>query len=94
MARLFEARSEVARLVANMGALQKQIEAAQQSIPVLQNVADSYHAALLQSNADVLTYYNARSDLTNKRLELLDLKRQLADASVALEIATGRYLEP
>src|SRR5690242_4735532 len=94
VARLFEARAEVGRLVATMGALQKQIDAAQQSIPVLQNVVDSYHAALLQGNADVLTYYNGRSDLTNKRLELLDLKRQLADASVALEIAAGRYLEP
>jgi len=93
-ARLFEARGEVARLVADMGALQKQVEASQQSIPVLQNVVDSYRAALLQGNADVLTYYNARSDLTNKRLELLDLKRQLADMDVALEIAAGRYLEP
>ena len=94
VARLFEARAEVGRLIATMGALQKQIDAAQQSIPVLQNVVDSYYAALLQGNADVLTYYNGRSDLTNKRLELLDLKRQLADASVALEIAAGRYLEP
>jgi len=94
MARLFEARGEVARLVADIAALQKQIEAAQQSIPVLQNVVDSYRAALLQGNADVLTFYNARSDLTNKRLELLDLRRQLADMEVALEIAAGRYLEP
>ena len=94
MARLFEARGEVARLVADIAALQKQIEVAQQSIPVLQNVVDSYRAALLQGNADVLTYYNARSDLTNKRLELLDLRRQLADMEVALEIAAGRYLEP
>jgi outer membrane protein TolC len=94
VARLFEARGEVARLVAGIGALRKQIEASQQSIPVLQNVVDSYNAALLQGNADVLTYYNARSDLTNKRLELLDLKRQLADTFVALEIAAGRYLEP
>jgi outer membrane protein TolC len=93
-ARLFEARGEVARLIADMGALQKQVEAAQQSIPVLQDVVDSYRTALLQGNADVLTYYNARSDLTNKRLELLDLKRQLADMGVALEIAAGRYLEP
>lgn len=93
-ARLFEARGEVARLVADMGALQKQVKAAQQSIPVLQDVVDSYRTALLQGNADVLTYYNARSDLTNKRLELLDLKRQLADMGVALEIAAGRYLEP
>ena len=50
--------------------------------------------ALSQGNADVLTYYNSRNDLTAKRLELSDLKRQLADMHVALEIASGRYLEP
>jgi outer membrane protein TolC len=94
VARLFEARGEVARLVADTSALRKQIEAAQQSIPILQNVVDSYRTALLQGNADVLTYYNARSDLITKRLELLDLKRQLADMGIALEIAAGRYFEP
>ena len=61
---------------------------------MLQDVVDSSRTALLQGNADVLTYYNARSDLTNTRLELIDLKRQLADMGVALEIAAGRYLEP
>jgi outer membrane protein TolC len=48
--------------------------------------------ALLQGNADVLTYYNTRADLTTKRVELVDLKRQLADMYVALEIAAGSYL--
>ena len=94
VSRLFEARGEVARLLADMRALQRQTEAAENSIPILQNVVDSYSAALLQGNADVLTYYNARADLITKRFELVDLKRQLADTHVALEIATGRYLAP
>jgi outer membrane protein TolC len=94
IARLFEARGEIARIVADISSLQRQIEAAENAIPILQNVVDSYRAALLQGNADVLTYYNARADLTTKRLELVDLKRQLADMYVALEIAAGRYLGP
>jgi outer membrane protein, heavy metal efflux system len=94
VARLFEARGEVARLVADTSAVQNQIDVAQQSIPILQNLVDSYRTALLQGNADVLTYYNARSDLITKRLELVDLKRQLADMGIALEIAAGRYFEP
>ena len=94
IARLFEARGEVARILADMSSLQRQTEAAENSIPILQSVVDSYGTALLQGNADVLTYYNARADLITKRLELVDLKRQLADMHVALEIAAGRYLEP
>jgi outer membrane protein, heavy metal efflux system len=92
VARLFEARGEITRILADMKSLQRQIEAAQTSIPILQSVVDSYRLALLQGNADVLTYYNARADLTTKRLELVDLKRQLADMYVALEIAAGSYL--
>ena len=94
VARLFEARGDIARIVADISSLQRQIEAAETSIPILQNVVDSYRAALLQGNADVLTYYNARTDLITRRLELLDLKRQLADMDIALEIAAGRYLGP
>ncbi|HUK91388.1 MAG TPA: TolC family protein, partial [Blastocatellia bacterium] len=94
VSRLFEARGEVARLLADMRALQRETEAAENSIPILQNVVDSYGAAVLQGNADVLTYYNARADLISKQFELVDLKRQLADTHVALEIATGRYLAP
>ena len=91
---MFEARGEVARILADINSLQRQAEAAENSIPILQNVVESYRLALLQGNADVLTYYNARADLITKRLELIDLKRQLADMHVALEIAAGRYLRP
>jgi len=90
--RLFEARGEITRILADMKSLRRQIEAAATSIPILQNVVDSYRLALQQGNADVLTYYNARADLITKRLEFVDLKRQLADMYVALEIAAGSYL--
>jgi cobalt-zinc-cadmium efflux system outer membrane protein len=94
IARMFEARGEVGRLVADMKSLQRQIEASETSIPILQNLVESYRMALLQRNADVVTYYNARSDLSAKRLEAVALKRQFADSYVALEIAAGRYLGP
>ncbi|TMA95208.1 MAG: TolC family protein [Deltaproteobacteria bacterium] len=90
IARLFEARGEIGRILTDMNSLQRQIEAVEKSIPTLQNVVESYRTALLQGNADVLTYYNAR---ITKRMELLDLKRQLADMEVGLEIAAGRFLE-
>jgi outer membrane protein TolC len=92
VARLFEAWGEISRAIADMSSLQRQIDADEASVPILQNVVDSYRRALLQGNADVLTYYNARTDLIARRMELFDLKRQLADLDVALEIAAGEYL--
>lgn len=92
IARLFEARGEIARLLANIRSLQRHSDTAERLIPTLQKVADSYREALLQGNADVLTYYNARAELLAKRMELVDLKRQSADMYVALEIAAGRLL--
>ena len=92
VARLFEARGDIARAIADMKSLQRQIDAAQASVPILQNVVDSYRRALLQGNADVLTYYNARGDLITRRMEIFDLKRQLTDLHVALEIAAGESL--
>jgi len=94
VARLFEARGEIARLVADINSLQHQIDAGEKSIPILQKVADTYREALLRGNADILSYYVARAEWVTKRLELLDLKRQLADMSVGLEIAAGRNLGP
>ena len=94
VARLVEARGEVARLTAGIDSLNRQIDATQALIPTLQNLIESYRTALLQGNADVLTYYNARADLVAKQLDVVDLNRQLADMYVALEIASGRYLHP
>ncbi len=94
VARLFEARGELARILADMKSLRRQIEAAQNLIPTLQGLVESYHRALLQGNADVLTYYNARAELTTRQLELVNLKRQMAELYVGLEIAAGRYLGP
>lgn len=90
--RLFEARGEIARLVADLSLLKRQIDGAEQSIPILENVVNAYREALLRGNADILTYYAARSEWVTKRLELVELKRQLADMNVGLEIAAGRYL--
>jgi len=40
----------------------------------------------------VLSYYTARSNLLQKRIQLIKLQEQLLEAHTALEIASGRYL--
>ena len=92
VARVFEARGEVAHILANVESLRRQREVAERSIPTMQKVVESYGVALRQGNADVVTYYNARAELTAKQLELIDLNHQLDDLRVGLEIASGGYL--
>lgn len=92
MARLFEARSTLARSYANIEWIQRQIDATRQYLPTLKDLVQTYYQALLEGNADVLTYYNARDQLIAERIALLKLQMQLVDQWIALEIATGKYL--
>ena len=70
-----------------------QIRSVEASIATQKNLVQVYHRALLEGNADALTYYNARDQLISQNLALLTLKRNLADQTIALEIAAGTYLD-
>jgi cobalt-zinc-cadmium efflux system outer membrane protein len=93
MARLFDARAEVATISADIRSIERQIAAAQEAIPIATNLIRNYRRALLEGNADVVTYYNARSELLSKQIELVKLKADLAGRIVALEIASGQCLD-
>ena len=90
--RVFEARSDVATAIADMRSLDRQISAAEEALPLLEKLVDSAQTAIEQRNADVLSYYTARSNLLQKRIQLIKLQEQLLEAHTALEIASGRYL--
>jgi len=90
--RLFEARSNVATILADMASIKEQIGATERALPTLKDVVEKYRRALLEGMADVLSYYNVVNELITKRLELLRLKQSLMDQNIALEIAAGRYL--
>jgi outer membrane protein TolC len=94
ISRLFDARAGVARILADAEAMQKQIRATEEFLPALKNLVQTYHRALLEGTADVLSYYNARDRLLASSLALFDLRRKSADFYVALEIAAGEYIEP
>ena len=90
--RLFSARADVAKLLANMASIRQEVRAMEQTIPTLKNLVQTYRRALLEGNADVLTYYNAWDNLISRELDLLNLQLNLADQKIALEIASGTYL--
>jgi len=93
ISRLFDARSNIATSHTNMELIQRQINATEQYLPTLKNLVQRYYQALLEGNADVLTYYNARNEFIAKRIALLTLQQQMVDQFIALEIASGRYLQ-
>jgi outer membrane protein, heavy metal efflux system len=91
VARLFEARSEVVRVLSDMESTQLQLRTTEESLPTLERLVEIYHMAVQENNADILSYYEARNTLFSKRIDVLKLKRDLADLGIALEIATGQY---
>ncbi len=91
-ARFFDAQSELAKLRSNLDSVQREIAATQAYLPTLRRLVEAYYSALLEGNADVLTYYIARDDLIATQIALLGLQLQLVDQFVALEIAAGEYL--
>ena len=90
--RIFEARSMIAQTLADIRSIADQIAAAEAAIGPLEQLVKTYQTALAQHNADVLSYYLAQNDLSQKRIDVLKLKQQLMDNQIALEIASGRYL--
>jgi outer membrane protein TolC len=80
--------------VADGEALQRRIRAAEEYLTILENLIQTYYQALLEGSADILTYYNARERLLASNLALFDLRRNMADLFIALEIAAGEYLAP
>ncbi len=91
VARLFEARSEVIGIFKKMASVRDQIKATQKAVEAQGKLVATYKHALEQGNADILSYYQARNELTGKRMELLTLKEGLSDLEIALESASGRY---
>ncbi|MEO8426575.1 MAG: TolC family protein [Verrucomicrobiota bacterium] len=90
--RVFEARSDITRALADIQSLTSQIGAAQATVPVLERVVETYRVALNQRQVDAFSYYTAQNNLNQERIQVLKLQQQLVETHVALELASGRYL--
>jgi Outer membrane protein len=90
VARVAEARAEVTRIVSDSESVRRQMDAAEETVPALERLVKAYEKALSTGNVDILSYYETRSNLATKRLEIIKLRKDLTDLSVALEIASGR----
>ena len=90
--RVFVARSDLATALADIDATSQQIAAAEAAIPALENLVQTYRAAMRAGNLDVLSYYTAQGSLSQKHIDLIKLKQQLMQNWIALQVASGRYL--
>ena len=89
--RVFEARAEIARGLAESRSLGDQIETAQALAKSLARLVAIYHAALERNQADVVTYYSAVVDSLQKQIDLAALRAKLIETRVSLSLATGMY---
>ena len=92
--RVFETRSNVVKYLTEIRWLNAQIKTAQDAVPDLQRLVDTYRAAVDAGQADVLSYYTAWNDLTQKRIDILKFQQQLEEARISLELETGLYRLP
>ena len=93
-ARLFAARSEIARLVQQAGALSHRIARTDDAIQALSRLAEQYRAAADRGVAGILDSERARARGQGKILEKLALQEKFTEIEIALEIASGRVLVP
>jgi cobalt-zinc-cadmium efflux system outer membrane protein len=89
LARVFAARADVADLRQQIQHVRRRLGNAEESLPELGHLVDVYGRAFKLGTVDALLYYDARTRKTNKELEVLRLRQNLAELTVGLETATG-----
>jgi outer membrane protein TolC len=91
MARVAEARSDVAALLGDVPAMNEEIESGLKTLDGLVTLADVYRAAYGAGQADAFDYYAVLDSLAQKRLEIIALKQELMETRIALELTAGLY---
>ncbi len=89
--RVFEAKSNIARIVASIKTVEKQILYSNKSISKTKIMAEGYQNALKDGQAEALSYYKALTSLYTEQLQRIELEQQLVDLGIALEISSGRF---
>jgi len=93
-ARVFETRSDIEQVESGIRFLDEQIAAAQATEADLGKLVENYRRALADGRANALVYYAGWIDLIDAQIKAVDLRGQLSQAVVALELATGFYTIP
>jgi outer membrane protein TolC len=92
VARVAEARSQVVQILEELSLVHRQLRANEMALPELERMNRAFDTAMASRNADVFAARDSRGALAAKRVERSQLRQQLLELEVGLEIATGRAL--
>jgi outer membrane protein TolC len=92
VSRDYQARTDVARLFADIETLRLRIAAERSAIPELEALATNLRRAMLLGNESLITYYGQVQNLSTARIDLSRLEGQLANDWVSLELASSMLL--
>ncbi|MCE5360280.1 MAG: TolC family protein [Acidithiobacillus sp.] len=88
-ARLFQTRADIASLVQDLHRLAPEIALLQAQLPPLGAAEAQLRQAVADHNATLVEYETVRSQVLDKRLQLLALQGAAAEDQAALELAVG-----
>lgn len=94
LSRLFLARSDVARILSDMSSVKHMIALVEDTLPTLEAQAKSSESAFKSGSLDLGSRNQARVALLTQQSTLAALKANLDELGLALEIASGRTLQP
>jgi len=89
MARVFDARSEIMRIVEEIHSTLKELKNADRAIEELQQLTKRYRQASELGGLSIVDYYRILLRLNTKKTDKLVLQRKLIDLMIGLEIASG-----
>lgn len=92
VARVAEARSQVAQALSDLRFARARLRAAEAGLPALAQTVRANAEAAARGAGDAPAARDARIALDSRRLECLQLRQELFELGVALEIASGRPL--
>ena len=94
LARLFQARSDLVQILVDLQAVKQMLATAEAAVPSLSAQAAASEAAFSQGSLDLVSRNQARVALLTQKAVVVSLEAALDEFGVALEIATGRTLQP
>jgi outer membrane protein TolC len=92
VSRIAEARSQVAQILEQLSWVHRQLSVIEATLPELQRMNKAFEVALASRNADLFAARDSRGALAARLVERSQLRQQLLELEVGLEIATGRAL--
>ncbi len=93
LARIFEAENQIAKTIAKINTMHREISLEKKSIQRLKQLAVKYQNTL-QYAGNLLKVETILLEITQKQIKLSRFREGLTDLSIALEIESGRYITP